>query len=129
MLADAVEAASRTLSDPTPSRIKGLTQQIINKIFTDGQLDECELTLKDLHQIGNSFDRILNAIFHQRIGYPSTEEAGKKKKSNGSLNSKSTTHTKDRSPKDQNKSPEDSRDTRNNGKGTEHPVNRRSYYS
>ena len=129
MLADAVEAASRTLSDPTPSRIKGLTQQIINKIFTDGQLDECELTLKDLHQIGNSFDRILNAIFHQRIGYPSTEEAGKKKKSNGSLNSKSTTYAKDRSPKDQKKSPEDSRDTRNNGKGTQHPVNRRSYYS
>jgi len=129
MLADAVEAASRTLSDPTPSRIKGLTEQIINKIFTDGQLDECELTLKDLHQIGNSFDRILNAIFHQRIGYPSMEEAGKKKKSNGSLNSKSATRPKNRSPRDQKKNPEDLKDTRVNGKGTEHPVGRRSSYS
>jgi hypothetical protein len=129
MLADATEAASRTLSDPTPSRIKGLTQQIINKIFTDGQLDECELTLKDLHQIGNSFNRILNAIFHQRIDYPAMEESGKKKKSNGSLNSKSPTHPKNRSPRDQKKGPENSRDTRGNGKGTEHSVDRRPYYS
>jgi hypothetical protein len=129
MLADAVEAASRTLSDPTPSRIKGLTQQIISKIFADGQLDECELTLKDLHQIGDSFNRILNAIFHQRIGYPSMENGGKKKKNNGSLNSKSTTHSKSKSTKDQKKSPENARDTRANGKGTEHPLGRRSYYN
>ncbi len=128
MLADAVEAASRTLSDPTPSRIKGLTQQIINKIFTDGQLDECELTLKDLHQIGNSFSRILNAIFHQRIGYPSTDEMGKKK-TNGSLDSKSATHPKDRSPRNKKKSSENFGDTRAKGKGTEHPANGRSHNS
>ncbi len=129
MLADAVEAASRTLSDPTPSRIKGVTQQIINKIFTDGQLDECELTLKDLHQIGNSFHRILNAISHQRIGYPSMEEAGKKKRINGSPNSKSATRPKNRSSRYQNKKPEDPRETRAGGKGTEHSVDRRSIYS
>ncbi len=126
MLADSVEAASRTLSDPTPSRIKGLTQQIINKIFTDGQLDDCELTLKDLHQIGNSFNRILNAIFHQRITYPSLEDVGKRKRGNGSPNSKSATYPKDRSPGDQKKSAENPRHTRGTGKGTEHPVDRRS---
>jgi membrane-associated HD superfamily phosphohydrolase len=70
MLADAVEAASRTLSDPTPSRIKSLVQRIINDIFLDGQLEECELTLRDLSQIEESFTRILTAIFHQRIDYP-----------------------------------------------------------
>jgi len=129
MLADAVEAASRTLSDPTPSRIKGLTQQIINKIFTDGQLDECELTLKDLHQIGNSFNRILNAIFHQRIDYPSTEETGKKKKNHDNLNSKSSAHPAHKSSRVQKKGPEDTRDTRSDEKGTEHLVNGRSYYS
>jgi hypothetical protein len=129
MLADAVEAASRTLSDPTPSRIKGLTQQIINKIFADGQLDECELTLKDLHEIGGSFSRILNAISHQRIGYPSVEEAGKKKKNNGNPNSKSATHSKDKSPRDQKKGSDNSKDTRDNGKGTEHPLGGRSYYN
>ena len=56
LLADAVEAASRTLSQPTPARLQGLVQKIINSIFTDGQLDECELTLKDLHQIAKSFN-------------------------------------------------------------------------
>jgi putative nucleotidyltransferase with HDIG domain len=70
MLADAVEAASRTLTDPTPARIQGMVQKIINNIFIDGQLDECELTLKDLHNIAKSFNRILAGIFHHRIDYP-----------------------------------------------------------
>ncbi len=70
MLADAVEAASRTLTDPTPARIQGMVQKIVNNIFTDGQLDECELTLKDLHNIAKSFNRVLGGIYHQRIDYP-----------------------------------------------------------
>jgi putative nucleotidyltransferase with HDIG domain len=129
MLADAVEAASRTLSDPTPSRIKGLIDQIITKIFTDGQLDECELTLKDLHQIGDSFNRILIAIFHQRIGYPNVEEIGKKKRTNGSLDSKPAASSRNRSLRDQKQGPEDAEDSRTDEKGTEHPVGRRTYYS
>jgi membrane-associated HD superfamily phosphohydrolase len=70
MLADAVEAASRTLDDPTPKRIETLVQNIIENIFIDGQLDACELTLKDLHAIQKSFTSILIGIFHQRIEYP-----------------------------------------------------------
>jgi putative nucleotidyltransferase with HDIG domain len=70
MLADCVEAASRTLVNPTPDRIQGMVQNIINRIFTDGQLDECELTLKNLHEIARSFNRILNGIFHHRVDYP-----------------------------------------------------------
>ena len=70
MLADAVEAASRTLSDPTPARIQGMVQKTINNFFIDGQLEECELTLKDLHLIAKSFNRILTGIFHHRIEYP-----------------------------------------------------------
>ena len=70
MLADAIEAASRTLPDPTPAKIQGMTQKIVNRIFTDGQLDECELTLKDLHSITSSFNHVLAGIFHQRIEYP-----------------------------------------------------------
>ena len=86
MLADAVEAASKTLAETTPSRIQGMVQKIINNIFIDGQLDECELTLKNLHSIANSFNRILaSGVFHQRIEYPSREleENGGKKKING----------------------------------------------
>jgi cyclic-di-AMP phosphodiesterase PgpH len=81
LLADSVEAASRTLNDPTPARIQGLVQKIINKVFIDGQLDECELTLKNLHEIAKSFNRILGAIYHHRIDYP--EPAYKEKIAGG----------------------------------------------
>lgn len=70
MLADVVEAASRTIDNPTPSRIQGLVQHLINKIFSDGQIDNCELTLKDLHKIAKTFNRILSGIHHHRIDYP-----------------------------------------------------------
>ncbi len=70
MLADCVEAASRTLVNPSPDSIQGLVQKLINNIFIDGQLDECELTLKNLHEIAKSFTGILNGIFHHRIDYP-----------------------------------------------------------
>jgi putative nucleotidyltransferase with HDIG domain len=90
MLADAVEAASRTLSEPTPSRIRSLVQRIINDIFIDGQLEDCELTLRDLHQIEESFTRILTAIFHQRIDYPlPATTLPVKKRNNENLDSKS----------------------------------------
>jgi putative nucleotidyltransferase with HDIG domain len=90
MLADSVEAASRALTDPTPSRIKSLVQRITNNIFLDGQLEECELTLKDLQKIQESFDRILTAIFHQRIDYPlSTSSESPKKRNDEDLDSKS----------------------------------------
>ena len=84
MLADVVEAASRTLENPTPARIQGLVQHLVNKIFSDGQLDHCELTLKDLHHIAKSFIKILNGIHHHRIEYSDTptRENGKGKYGN-----------------------------------------------
>ena len=69
MLADVVEAASRTLENPTPARVKGLVQNLFNRILADGQLDRCDLTLKDLHRIAGSFNTILNGIHHHRIEY------------------------------------------------------------
>ena len=88
MLADVVEAASRTLDNPTPSRIQGLVQNLINHIFSDGQLDECELTLKDLHKIARSFNKILYGIHHHRIEYTEKRSAagenGKGRLKNGS---------------------------------------------
>ncbi len=70
MMADGVEAASRVLSDPTPARIASLVDRIINHIFLEGQLDECELTLKDIHEIKKRFTYILTGIFHKRVDYP-----------------------------------------------------------
>jgi cyclic-di-AMP phosphodiesterase PgpH len=74
MLADSVEASSRMLTDPTPKRIENHVQNVIENIFLDGQLDDCELTLKDLHAIQKSFITILLGIFHHRIEYPERAE-------------------------------------------------------
>lgn len=74
LLADSVEAASRTLANPTPSRVEELAHRIINNKFIDGQLDECELTLKDLNKIAEVFIRILMGILHSRIEYPAENE-------------------------------------------------------
>lgn len=88
MLADVVEAASRTLENPTPSRIQGLVQNLINKIFSDGQLDYCELTLKDLHRIAKSFNKILNGIHHHRIEYQDSANITSGRAKNGSADRK-----------------------------------------
>jgi putative nucleotidyltransferase with HDIG domain len=98
MLADAVEAASRTLDDPTPARLQGLVQKIINDIFIDGQLDECELTLKDLNAVAKSFNIVLNAIHHQRIEYPEAQPEGERQK-NGGSSPKSTKEAKGKAGK------------------------------
>jgi len=92
MLADTTEAATRVLTDPTPARIRGVVQKIINAIFVDAQLDECDLTLRDLHIIANSFVRILTGFFHQRIEYPGArpDEGAKRRTENGDQPSKST---------------------------------------
>ncbi|KAF0185553.1 MAG: HD domain protein [Nitrospirae bacterium] len=73
MMADAVEAATRSLSEPTPARIEAMVEKIINNIFLDGQIDECELTLRDLSAIKNSFTHVLLSIFHKRIKYPEVD--------------------------------------------------------
>lgn len=73
-LADTVEARSRSLEDPTPARLKEIVKESIVHKFLDGQLDESELTLRDLEKIAEVFTRTLNAMFHTRINYPKPEE-------------------------------------------------------
>lgn len=70
LLADSVEAATRALKDPAPSKIEEVVHKLINNKFIDGQLDECDLTLKDIEKISNVFIRILNGIYHSRVTYP-----------------------------------------------------------
>ena len=92
LLADSVEAASRTLQDPTPAKMEDLTHKIINNKFIDGQLDECDLTLRDLEVISKVFSRILIGIYHARIKYPEKKPNADLKKS-----------TKDTTSQDRNK--------------------------
>jgi putative nucleotidyltransferase with HDIG domain len=75
MLADSVEALCRTLEDPKPGRLRSAIRKVIETKFTAGQLEECNLTLKDLHKIEESFLKILLGVFHSRIEYPSSTES------------------------------------------------------
>ncbi|HHU63801.1 MAG TPA: HDIG domain-containing protein [Clostridiales bacterium] len=70
MLADCVEAAVRSISDPTPGKIEGMIRKLIKDKLDDGQLDESELTLKDLNKTAEAFSQVLCGVFHKRIEYP-----------------------------------------------------------
>ncbi len=70
MIADAVEAASRTLIEPTPPKIRAMIQTIVDDCLRDGQFDECDLTMRDLAQIVDALERSVTTIFHHRIDYP-----------------------------------------------------------
>ncbi len=70
MLADSVEAASRTLERPTLARIEDLVARILGATLADGQLDECDLTQRDLRGIRDAFVRLLSGMLHSRIDYP-----------------------------------------------------------
>ncbi len=73
MLADAVESASRTITDPTPSKLEGLVAGISHAKLADGQFDECGITMADLKKIEISLTKSLAGIFHSRIKYPGKE--------------------------------------------------------
>ena len=79
-LADTIEALSRTLEEPTPSRIEEMVNDVVRKKFIEGELDESELTLKDLEKVTESFTRVLNATFHTRIVYPQDDTDKKSSK-------------------------------------------------
>ena len=70
LLADSVEAATRSMKSPSPDGIRDLVHKIINNKFIDGQLDDCDLTLKDLERIAQVFIHVLSGIYHTRITYP-----------------------------------------------------------
>lgn len=78
MLSDSVESATRTLREPTPSRIESLVQQLANKRLMDGQFDECDLTLRELHKVVESISKSVASIYHGRVQYPGSEKAEKK---------------------------------------------------
>ena len=74
MLSDAVESASRALSDPTPGSLRKLVRDLTMKRLLDGQLEESVLTLTDLHQIEESLVKGLTALYHSRIKYPEARD-------------------------------------------------------
>jgi cyclic-di-AMP phosphodiesterase PgpH len=71
MLADGVESATRSLAEPTVGRIEAIVHQIVRKRLEDGQFDNCDITLRELHMVEDSLTKSLCAFYHSRIAYPS----------------------------------------------------------
>ena len=76
MLADAAEASVRSLDHPTPREVDETVTGIVNRVYLDGQLNECDLTLRDLHAVGRAISQVLAAIAHGRVDYPETVKGG-----------------------------------------------------
>ena len=74
MLADSVEAATRSIKNPTPNKIRAFVEELVDKKFRMGELDECDLTLRDLKQIVDAFMPVLYGVFQHRIEYPDQEK-------------------------------------------------------
>ena len=70
MLADAVEAAARTIDEPTANRLKEMIRKVTNAIVLDRELDACDMTFTDLDKIQNAFLRCLVSMYHHRVDYP-----------------------------------------------------------
>ena len=70
MIADSCEAGARSLAEPTPENIRFIVTKIIDAILQDDQLDECDLTLRELTQIRESMIKSLVSIYHSRVDYP-----------------------------------------------------------
>ena len=99
MLADAAEAISKTIREPSSNRFRDMVREIIMKRLQDGQLDECNLTIADLRKIEDSFVRTLTGMFHGRINYPTDEPAngepkGEKKPNGGAKKAGAATKKK-----------------------------------
>jgi hypothetical protein len=70
MLSDSIEAAARTLDDPSPPRFKGLIRKIVSDVVLDEQFSQCDLTFADLEKVSDAFLKTLVSIYHHRVDYP-----------------------------------------------------------
>jgi membrane-associated HD superfamily phosphohydrolase len=87
MLADGVEAAARTIEDPTPNRLKEMIRKITSSIVLGGELDSCDLTFADLDRIQAAFLRGLVSMYHHRVDYPGFDFGRPKGEARGDGNS------------------------------------------
>jgi len=72
MIADATEATVRSMKSPSSTEVEEIVTGIINRAYLDGQLNECEMTLRDLNTLGEAISHVLIAITHRRVDYPAS---------------------------------------------------------
>ncbi len=70
MLADSSEAAVRSLTNPTFDKVQGMIKNIIKAKLDNGQLSDCDLTLKELDIIAEVMSKVASGVYHTRIKYP-----------------------------------------------------------
>jgi hypothetical protein len=104
MLADSIEAASRSLKAPTKDNLKRVITDIINGTLQDGQLDACDFSLRELRTVAAAFLTILYAIYHPRVEYPGFSFNGPPKDRKKAPRTKKKDH--DRHPQPPEKAPD-----------------------
>lgn len=72
MIADKVEAATRTIREPSEENLRAMIHKIINSVISDGQFEKCPLTFQEIHTCAETFVKVLFGIHHQRVEYPAT---------------------------------------------------------
>lgn len=109
MLADTVEATVRSLPKPTPKRIEEVIQQTISRKLEDGQFDESDLTLREIHEVGEAIREAVIGFLGPRIEYPQEQgENGRKQKSANAKSSNAKTANAKNAPSSAAKAGEDS---------------------
>ena len=98
MLADTIEAAVRSMKDPTPKGIDQFIERLIRGKLEDGQLSDCQLSLRDIDQICSAFSGILKGVYHERIEYPKVQQFAIKNDGNPSARQNSSENGTDQNP-------------------------------
>jgi hypothetical protein len=95
MMADSIEAASRTLNDPSPAQVEGMIDRLADAILADKQLDECDITLREIGLVKESFFKILSGLYHRRLDYPGYDfKTAEEKADKNSVSNSSSKHAK-----------------------------------
>ena len=102
MLADTIEAAVRSMKDPTPKGIDQFIERLIRGKLEDGQLSDCQLSLRDIDQICSAFSGILKGVYHERIEYPKVQQFAIKNEGIIVAKQNSSDHETDQNPFTQN---------------------------
>jgi membrane-associated HD superfamily phosphohydrolase len=86
MIADSCEAAVRSMPDKSPQNVRAKIDQIIKDRISDGQFDECNITMQELNRVAEEFTNALSGVHHQRIEYPDLKKALQDNKERESAN-------------------------------------------
>ena len=100
MLADTIEAAVRSMKDPTPKSIDQFIERLIRGKLEDGQLSDCELSLRDIDQICEAFSDILKGVYHERVEYPKVQQFAVKSSEKSDTNKSGTVEEQKEEQKD-----------------------------